>query len=206
MGFPHGSEWDKSLPTPAPSSPRDRSVFVAREQRANIHPISNPPLARTRDTEPDKISTGGDTNQGKVLKCPRPGCPTETVFSRPHDLKRHELKHEPKVLYGCGCCFNQEGKTFPRKDHLTQHMRNVHGLGEKQQPACSCHTCKETQDGLDLDLLFPSVENYEEHCLQNHSGGPTDISALDANQDFPTAQSQCLCPFAPFQKSYSPPL
>ncbi len=69
------------------------------------------------------------TGHGALL-CPQDGC--DSTFSRFDVMRRHYLNHAADVQrYPCPHCKKYRGKNgFKRKDHLTQHLRGYHHIGE----------------------------------------------------------------------------
>ncbi|KAI4938755.1 uncharacterized protein J4E92_000036 [Alternaria infectoria] len=61
------------------------------------------------------------------------GC--EKQFSRLDTYQRHQRTHrEDSKRFPCKYCKKYRGKNgFKRKDHLTQHVRNYHHIGEGDQ-------------------------------------------------------------------------
>ena len=68
--------------------------------------------------------------------CKHNGC--EKKFSRLDTYQRHQQTHrEDAKRFPCKYCKKYRGKNgFKRKDHLTQHIRNYHHIGEGEQVAC----------------------------------------------------------------------
>src|SRR5271156_5948529 len=57
---------------------------------------------------------------------PSTGKPCNSIFSRPHDLKRHEDTIHKSRNQRIRCHLCTEEKTFSRNDGLRRHMRVVH--------------------------------------------------------------------------------
>ncbi|KIW03452.1 uncharacterized protein PV09_05222 [Verruconis gallopava] len=67
--------------------------------------------------------------------CPYDGC--SKVYSAHTSLLRHvKTQHEDLPGFPCIYCKKYRGKdAFKRKDHLAQHLRNYHHIGEKESGA-----------------------------------------------------------------------
>jgi len=70
-----------------------------------------------------------ETNHAAFI-CPYDDC--DSKFSRTDVMKRHCLNHKPDApRYPCPHCKKYQGKFgFKRKDHLTQHLRGYHHIGD----------------------------------------------------------------------------
>ncbi|KAL9635498.1 MAG: hypothetical protein Q9204_002608 [Flavoplaca sp. TL-2023a] len=73
------------------------------------------------------------TSKSNPYICVFPGCPRS--FARPYDLNRHMKVHFPPDKQDCpqglregGFCKRVGEHGFSRKDHLVEHLRNVHML------------------------------------------------------------------------------
>jgi len=73
-----------------------------------------------------------DTGHASFI-CKHDGC--EKKFARLDTYQRHQRTHrEDAKRFPCKYCKKYRGKNgFKRKDHLTQHVRNYHHIGEGKQ-------------------------------------------------------------------------
>jgi uncharacterized Zn-finger protein len=67
-----------------------------------------------------------------AILCPQEEC--GSAFSRYDVFKRHLLRHQEDVKrHSCKYCKKYRGNNeFKRKDHLVQHLRNFHHIGEDE--------------------------------------------------------------------------
>lgn len=67
------------------------------------------------------------------LVCKHGSC--EKTYSRLDTLQRHQRAHQDDARrFPCTWCKKHQGKNgFKRKDHLTQHLRNYHHIGEDER-------------------------------------------------------------------------
>jgi general transcription factor IIIA len=91
---------------------------------------------------------GGETMHNAYV-CQYPGCKSEST--RFNDLIRHQLTHmKNSPRHSCPHCHTYRGNNgFRRKDHLQQHIRNYHHIGELEQ----FHLCLLCNNFLTLDKL-----------------------------------------------------
>lgn len=74
-----------------------------------------------------------------TIHCAQAGC--RKTFTRRDSLKRHLLTHakSEKKDFACFQCLKYQGdRAFSRKDHLNQHIRNVHKQTPYQCPVDGC--------------------------------------------------------------------
>ena len=60
----------------------------------------------------------------KTFACSEPGC--DKSYCRMDLYTRHKKDHKPSEMHHCAFCPRNRVKSFKRKDHLTQHVRNCH--------------------------------------------------------------------------------
>ncbi|EME49263.1 hypothetical protein DOTSEDRAFT_68136 [Dothistroma septosporum NZE10] len=60
----------------------------------------------------------------KTFVCSEPGC--DKSYCRMDLYTRHKKDHKPSKMHFCDHCPRNRAKSFKRKDHLTQHVRNCH--------------------------------------------------------------------------------
>lgn len=110
---------------------------LERHEREN-----HPNLFRCSDCGIECNSVGGlewhaSRMSHAAFLCPENGC--NSTFNRTNVLRRHYLNHVADAQrYPCPHCKKYRGKNgFKRKDHLTQHLRGYHhiGEGENTRPA-----------------------------------------------------------------------
>ncbi|KAH6672961.1 hypothetical protein B0J14DRAFT_592109 [Halenospora varia] len=63
-----------------------------------------------------------------MFSCDQPYCTKS--FTRKYELSRHQLRHSGQRAYACSFtgCKRAGTNGFTRKDHLRQHLRQVHGI------------------------------------------------------------------------------
>ena len=95
-----------SMEPPSPSSPMDAS-----------------PSTKSASTSSGK----------RALTCDVPGCTSRTTFTRAADLNRHMTTiHAEKRFH---CDYSRScGRSFSRRDHLTEHLRSFHNVDIKKRP------------------------------------------------------------------------
>jgi len=110
--------------------------------------------------------------------CKHDGC--EKKFSRLDTYQRHQRTHrEDAKRFPCKYCKKYRGKSaFKRKDHLTQHVRNYHHIGEDKQRGhlldrkwCPKKECTESKPATVFirDLgVFTSSKEWVKHMRTVH--------------------------------------
>jgi hypothetical protein len=111
------------------------------------------------------------------------------TFTRMDDLRRHNKKHQPDAQdFPCPHC-QLPTKSFKRKDHLTQHLRNFHRIGVFPGTSLSARSCPRiscpqfrSEDGGQLvsALPFRHSKEYIDHMRRTHDESP-----------FPCPESGC---------------
>lgn len=84
-------------------------------------------------------------NRHYLLGCRYDDC--DRIFAFTDGLERHEKKHQDDARrYPCKYCKKYRGSNgFSRKDHLTQHVRKYHHIGEDEAKSYNIHystSCK----------------------------------------------------------------
>ena len=109
--------------------------------------------------------------------CKHEGC--EKKFARLDTYQRHGRVHrEDAKRFPCKHCKKYRGRNgFKRKDHLTQHIRNYHHIGEDDQVAsfhrkwCPKKDCTESKPvgAHPKDTgIFPSWKEWVKHVRTVH--------------------------------------
>ena len=109
--------------------------------------------------------------------CNYDGC--EKKFSRLDTYQRHQRTHRHDAKrFPCKYCKTYRGKSaFKRKDHLTQHVRNYHHIGEGDHVAkwnrkwCQKKECTESRpDPMSLPGpgVFTSSKEWVKHMRTVH--------------------------------------
>lgn len=96
--------------------------------------------------------------------CQEKGCTHEYGYKKPSSLNRHRrCHHNPLALWRCGCCQNQgiDGYKSPRKDHVVQHLAQVHYMK-------IVHECMADDSSGCNRLLFSGQSCLEKHMRQEH--------------------------------------
>jgi len=116
----------------------------------------------------------------------------EKKFSRLDTYQRHQRTHrEDAKRFPCKYCKKYRGKSaFKRKDHLTQHVRNYHHIGEDKQRGhlhnrqwCPKKECTESKPVplLNRDVgVFTSSKEWVKHMRTVHD-----------ESEFPCPQPGC---------------
>jgi hypothetical protein len=111
------------------------------------------------------------------FKCPETEC--QSTFSRYDVLRRHwESSHKPHgKRFPCKYCSKYRGRNgFKRKDHLTQHVRNFHHIGEDDTPtrvrSCPYLGCESSQMANMTPERRFSAKEYREHMTKVHDQSP----------------------------------
>lgn len=121
--------------------------------------------------------------------CTFDGC--DQKYSRPDSRERHHLSHsEAHNLYPCTHCAKYAGnKGFKRRDHLRQHLRGYHHIGNDTVPSraascphvsCSCYRAAAYADNGNPRRYrleegahaFPSRKLFQEHMRKVHDETP----------------------------------
>jgi len=110
--------------------------------------------------------------------CKHDGC--EKKFSRLDTYQRHQRTHrEDAKRFPCKYCRKYRGKNaFKRKDHLTQHVRNYHHIGEGEQighmddrkwcPKARCTESKPATVSWRAPGVFASSKEWVKHMRTVH--------------------------------------
>jgi len=114
----------------------------------------------------------------EAFRCSELNCVSR--FTRLDDLRRHQRKHTPYAhRFHCIHC-PTESKSFSRKDHLTQHLRNFHRIGllsdtSTARPSCPHSFCPQFRDADDAQteaMPFRTSKEYNDHMRKVHSETP----------------------------------
>ena len=101
-------------------------------------------------------------------------------FTRADTYKRHQRDHLPDVRrFPCRYCKKYRGKNgFKRKDHLTQHVRNYHHIGEDSTSSMHWYTwcpksdCTKSEPagvaGYSAESAFSSSKQWFSHMRTEH--------------------------------------
>jgi hypothetical protein len=110
--------------------------------------------------------------------CKQEDC--EKGFTRPDTYNRHRRTHQEDARrFPCKYCKKYRGKNgFKRKDHLTQHVRNYHHIGEDEafldydRRWCPKADCIKSNPSGKLDLstprAFQSSKKWIDHMRTEH--------------------------------------
>ena len=121
-----------------------------------------------------------ETGHAAII-CEQPDC--DSAFSRYDTYERHLKIHEDDVKrYACPHCRKHRGVNgFKRKDHLTQHLRNYHHIGEdeaRRNPygakSCPHKDCSEwrPKSYLAEKNAFQKISEYTKHMKKVHDESP----------------------------------
>lgn len=119
--------------------------------------------------------------------CPIDGC--QSTFSRVDVLEHHQFAHSATTTrYPCKYCKKYRGQDgFKRKDHLTQHVRNYHHIGEAKSKygreeslmSCSHTACSMYKPEAFHDQSFPrgqrafeKISDVTAHMKKAHNKSP----------------------------------
>ncbi|PMD43920.1 hypothetical protein L207DRAFT_267390 [Hyaloscypha variabilis F] len=116
-----------ALPTPqnaafsgaTPNEPEEPFDFSTNATpRQTIGPSTHTPPSQRPTTQMHRHTCG-------INSCTK-------SYKRRSDLQRHQLSHSPSKDYACrfGLCPRAGRNGFKRKDHLKQHLRQVHGVSQ----------------------------------------------------------------------------
>ena len=129
-----------------------------------------------------KLSEHAEETGHPAFICEQPDC--GSAFSRYDTYERHLKIHEDDVKrYACPHCKKHRGVNgFKRKDHLTQHLRNYHHIGEDEArtsylfggKSCPHKDCSEWRPkSLFVDNnAFRKVSEYTKHMKKVHDESP----------------------------------
>jgi len=118
-----------------------------------------------------------NTGHGSFI-CKHDGC--EKTFPRRDTYQRHQRTHQGDAQrFPCKYCKKYRGKNgFKRKDHLTQHVRNYHHIGEGEQGGapidrkwCPKKECSESRPaGVDVSqqCAFTTSKEWIKHMRTVH--------------------------------------
>lgn len=111
---------------------------------------------------------GADDDGHVRHSCTVTGC--SKTFRRRHDLKRHQLLHNPNAKeHACGCCEGSEGNppSWKRFDKLLKHKADTHrdGKGVTLQ-TCPIQNCEATP--ANSMLYFCSQDSLQSHMRRVH--------------------------------------
>lgn len=129
-----------------------------------------------------KLSEHAEKTGHAAFICEQPDC--GSAFSRYDTYERHLKIHEDDVKrYACPHCKKHRGVNgFKRKDHLTQHLRNYHHIGEDEArgnalfggKSCPHKGCPEWRpESVYAELnAFQKVSEYTKHMKKVHDESP----------------------------------
>ncbi|OCK85647.1 hypothetical protein K432DRAFT_12074 [Lepidopterella palustris CBS 459.81] len=103
-----------------------------------------------------------------------------STFSRFDTYERHQLSHKLDVKrWPCPHCNKHRGVNgFKRKDHLTQHLRNYHHMGEEYKvdqygQSCPHKDCEHYRNfPWSRDSSFKKISEYTKHMKKVHDESP----------------------------------
>ncbi|KAH6881953.1 hypothetical protein BKA58DRAFT_372474 [Alternaria rosae] len=130
-----------------------------------------------------------DTGHASFI-CKHDDC--EKRFSRLDTYQRHERTHrEDAKRFPCMHCRKYQGKNgFKRKDHLTQHLRNYHHIGEDKQVGhlrdrkwCPKKECTESRPA--------SVAFWEEGVFRESKEWVKHVRTVHDESEFSCPQAGC---------------
>lgn len=115
-------------------------------------------------------------------------CTCGERFTRSDVLNRHVNTHQPEPpKYQCPYCKSRRGgKSFKRKDHLTQHIRGYHHIGTESSDSSGFHLCPHSNceqyrepayiDSLGLNIYgsspFLNLKEFTKHMRTVHDDTP----------------------------------
>ena len=129
----------------------------------------------------NKLSEHAEETGHAAFICEQPDC--GSAFSRYDTYERHLKIHEDDVKrYACPHCKKHRGVNgFKRKDHLTQHLRNYHHIGEDEArsspyggKSCPHKDCSEWRpESIFVGRnAFQKVSEYTKHMKKVHDESP----------------------------------
>jgi hypothetical protein len=127
-----------------------------------------------------ELSSHAWTTNHLAFGCEQDGC--EKTFSRLDSCRRHQRKHRDDAkCFPCKYCKKYRGSNgFKRKDHLTQHIRNYHHIGEDDALSdvpwgrrwCSKIGCSHHRDSSERFAkrsVFSTSAEYTKHMRTVHN-------------------------------------
>lgn len=117
-------------------------------------------------------------------------CKCRKIFTRRDVLDRHVKAHQPELQkYACPYCKSGLGrKSFKRKDHLTQHIRGYHHIGNEEYHQntrriylCPHSDCLQYREPNFSDLPFRTqmekrpfrhLKEFTQHMRTDHDDAP----------------------------------
>jgi uncharacterized Zn-finger protein len=128
--------------------------------------------------------------------CPSEGC--VSTFSRIDVFKRHLIGHREDVKrFSCNYCKKYRGKNgFKRKDHLTQHLRNYHHIGEDsttnvfQGDSCPYKDCESYREGAFFND-GSKTWNFGNHAFKRSPDYIAHMRKVHNESPFPCSVSGC---------------
>ena len=129
----------------------------------------------------NKLSEHSEETGHAAFICEQLDC--DSAFSRYDTYERHLKIHEDNVKrYACPHCKKHRGVNgFKRKDHLTQHLRNYHHIGEDEvasdflrKKSCPHHDCPEWRPAnlWPKNEAFQKISDYTKHMKKVHDESP----------------------------------
>nr|POE47617.1 isoform 3 of transcription factor sp1 [Quercus suber] len=103
----------------------------------------------------------------RAYVCPTPNCGKS--FYRRDSFARHKSQHTASESFACLQC----PKAFKRKDHLEQHMKNIHDL------SCNRRTPRELDRADKMTDQKQAVKNLRRACINRF---PDDLGAVQRLQ------------------------
>jgi hypothetical protein len=136
------------------------------------------------------------TEDHAAFICPSEGC--VSTFSRIDVFKRHLIGHREDVKrFSCNYCKKYRGKNgFKRKDHLTQHLRNYHHIGEVSKTkvfngnSCPHKDCESYREGAFFND-GSKCDYFRNHAFKRSPDYITHMRKVHNESPFPCSVSGC---------------
>jgi hypothetical protein len=199
MSQVHKDSPDPGVPCFLPSCGKR---FLEKGELSRHFKEKHPELLRCHQCSQAFLTTG-DIQQHAMDKghdafaCPEIEC--ESRCSRIDVLKRHIGGHQEDVKrHSCKYCPKYRGENgFKRKDHLMQHLRNYHHIGEDsankdhRRNSCRHKDCEAYRDGAWYSWgpkpdfkhhSFQKISDYTAHMRKVHNESPFPCSFLGCSK------------------------
>lgn len=157
-------------------------AYILVDHTRNSHPeLRVCHQCNVRFSSVESLNQHGLDTHHAAFKCSCSGC--VATFTRLDVYRRHLLQHKDNIArFPCPHCPKyQDENGFIRRDHLTQHLRNFHRIGEPQMsgknrccPHRSCPMYRERlYQGTDVnDGPFRTSSEYIAHMRTIHDESP----------------------------------